>query len=120
MIIEKWLVCGTRRKGYEQLVFDKLDGMCARHKDFNGGLDLTIVEGCCPDSADAYAEKWAEKNGVKILHHPGEPGTYLKRNVEMVEKVNLVIAFWDGWSYGTAHTIAQAIMNHKEVVVVKL
>jgi len=29
----------------------------------------------------------------------------------------LVIAFWDGFSYGTAHTIAQATMRKIPVIV---
>lgn len=105
-MIVKLLVCGTRKKNCRDRVFAELDSYRP---------DL-IIEGCCPDSADAYAEEWAEKNHVPIEHHPSTPGNYLKRNVEMVGKADIVIAFWDGFSYGTAHTIAQAVLQGKEEV----
>jgi hypothetical protein len=115
---ERWLICGTRKKGYEELVFEKLDELIGNKLEPH--KPNSIIEGCCPDSADAYAEEWATREGITIQHHPSTSGNYLKRNIEMVKKATLVIAFWDGFSYGTAHTIAQAVMRDIPVIVVRL
>ena len=116
-----WLVCGTRKKGYEKLVEKELNQLVINKRAiYRDWLPDSIIEGCCPDSADTYAENWAKKGNINIQHHPSTSGNYLKRNIEMVNKCDLVIAFWDGFSYGTAHTIAQAIVNNKKVIVVKI
>ena len=101
----KLLVCGSRGKfsNYREKVFNTLD-------EYKSKCVIEIVEGCCPDSADRYAEEWAEKNNVKIHHFPSNSGNYLKRNIQMLEECDEIVAFWDGWSYGTAQTIAQAVM----------
>ena len=109
------LVCGTRLKSldYRRTVHDALDSVAKQH----GYPSLKIVEGCCPDSADAFAESWALYNRVPILHFPSEPGNYLKRNIEMVNACDEVLAFWDRFSYGTAHTIANALLLKKKVTI---
>jgi hypothetical protein len=118
-----WLICGTRKKGYKELVEKQLHARYWNEKGISPkGSDWkpTIIEGCCPDSADAYAEEWAKENNIKVLHYPSTSGNYLKRNIEMIKEASLVIAFWDGFSYGTAHTIAQATMRRIPVIVVPI
>ncbi len=121
---ENWLICGTRKKGYKELVFSNLDTMYfskqAMASSEKGFKPNSIIEGCCNDSADVYAEEWAKLKDVPIQHHPSTSGNYLKRNIEMIKKASLVIAFWDGYSYGTAHTIAQAVMRNIPVKVINL
>ena len=111
----KLLVCGTRREGYREIVWEQLD-ISLKHF----GAELEIIEGCCPDSADDYAEDWAKVSKVKIRHFPSHSGNYLKRNIEMVNVCDGVLAFWDGYSYGTCHTIAQAILNNKKVKIIRI
>jgi hypothetical protein len=119
---ENWLICGTRTKilkGYKELVFKEIDkAQWDRRAIFKDWKPSSIIEGCCPDSADAYAEEWAKENEVEIQHHPSTSGNYLTRNIEMVKKANLVIAFWDGYSYGTAHTIAWATKRNIPVIII--
>jgi len=112
-VVKKILICGTRKKGYKDLVIRKLN------LELDSG-DFEIVEGCCPDSADVYAEEWAKIFNIKVYHFPSTSGNYLRRNIEMVNLADEVIAFWDGFSYGTAHAIAQAILNKKKVEVIKI
>jgi hypothetical protein len=116
----KVLICGTRitafkidlfKNIYRDMVYKELDAK---------NQYLEIIEGCCPDSADEYAEMFGEIHNVKVYHYPSNSGNYLKRNVEMVKVCDEVIAFWDGFSYGTAQTIAQAIMNNKPVKIINL
>jgi len=121
----KLLICGTQKKikGYKELVFKTLDNYCSLiHSSKYPDAKPSIIEGACPDSADIYAREWAyEKTGVHIKEFPATKGNYLKRNIDMInEKPDLVIAFWDGYSYGTAHTIAQAILKGISVAVIEL
>lgn len=109
----KILICGTRKKGYQGIVIAKL---CSVKKE----RDFEIIEGCCPNSADEYAEEYAKGENIKIYHYPAISGKYLTRNIEMVTACDEVIAFWDGFSYGTAQTIATAIKQHKPVTIVEL
>lgn len=108
-----WLICGTRKKGYKELVFKELNKL-------KSNKPTSIIEGCCPDSADEYAENWVIKRGLKIHHFPSHSGNYLKRNIEMVDLADEVIAFWDGFSYGTCHTIATAVLKNKPVKIIKI
>ncbi len=122
--MDKWLICGTRKKGYKELVNQILDKRMWNQRGlFKDWKPSLIIEGCCPDSADVYAEAWAKKVVVEIKHFPSTSGNYLKRNVEMVDELDrndLVIAFWNGFSYGTAHTIALATTKNIPVVVIKI
>jgi len=115
----KWLICGTRKKGYKDLVFKYLTSLIGNEYEIYDKPN-SIIEGCCPDSADEYSEEWAKKYEIPVQHHPSTSGNYLIRNIEMVKKCNLVIAFWDGFSYGTAHTIAQATMRNIPVIVINI
>jgi hypothetical protein len=116
---EFWLVCGTQQKTcYRNKVFKVLDEKLSHRRACSPRgsgpwKPAAIVEGCCPDSADVYAEEWAKENDIPILHYPATSGTYLRRNIEMVEKCTSVFAFFDGFSYGTAHTIAWANIKRK-------
>jgi hypothetical protein len=122
---DNWLICGTKIKleGYKELVFKTLTERYYNERGLQPkGSDWkpTIIEGCCPDSADVYAEEWAKEREIPILHHPSTEGSYLRRNIEMVKKADLVIAFWDNFSYGTAHTIAWATKLRVPVIIVSI
>lgn len=112
----KILICGTRKKGYEIEVEKALIGLRSK---FGLGC-FEIIEGCCPNSADEYAENWAKVNGIKVNHFPSHSGNYLKRNIEMVEMADELIAFWDGFSYGTAHTIARSVIKGIPITVLNI
>jgi hypothetical protein len=109
--MERWLICGTRKKGNGVLIRAVLNETLKAKKEYheNKKWKPTILEGCCPNSADEYAEMWAKELGIDNEHFPATEHNYLKRNIEMVKQCTEVIAFWDGWSYGTAHTIANAV-----------
>ena len=127
---EKILVCGTRIKKnpeYKKLVFRELDRELKLRKilgkKYNITFDITIIHGACENSADVFADEWAKENNIHVNRFSGSKGNYLTRNVEMVMELSDnddLIAFWNGFSYGTAQTIAQAIMQHKQVTVIDL
>ncbi len=59
---------------------------------------------------DACAEKYATENGIKLTLFLPQYQKYgrfapLKRNIEIIENADLVIAFWDGKSRGTKETL---------------
>lgn len=68
--------------------------------------------------ADTLATRWAQDNGVPYLVFPAlwhDPvtgdfirGAGFKRNRHIVQNCDVVLAFWDGQSNGTANTIQTA------------
>lgn len=106
------LVCGSRGKSYnKELVFKTLKAQGLKTAD-------TIIEGCCPNSADVLAEEYAMAHSILIKHFPATEKNYLQRNVEMVNECDMVLAFFDGFSYGSSQTIAQGVMKRKKVLVI--
>lgn len=72
--------------------------------------------------ADSLAERYAETKGLRLDVYSAEWARYGKaagpmRNKVMADKVDLVVAFWDGTSRGTANMIEEAQARHKPVVI---
>lgn len=60
--------------------------------------------------ADSMAKKYAINNGIKYTEFPAEWDKYGKsagyrRNEKIVDRADEIIAFWDGQSKGTKHSI---------------
>lgn len=113
----KLLVCGTQksphfRLEYKAIVYKYLTNFITSSDE--------IIEGCCKNSADEFAEDYAEDHNIKINHYPSGSGHHLKRNIEMVEKSDFVYAFWDNFSYGTAHTVAHAVKKGIPIRIIDL
>ena len=73
--------------------------------------------------ADKLSERWAEEYGVPTkIYKPdwkkfrGRAG--IIRNKDIVDDADLVIAFWDGISNGTASTIDIAKKQGKDPIVI--
>lgn len=69
----------------------------------------TIISGDAR-GADMLGAEWGVKHGVPLQHFPAYWDIYGKsagfiRNAEMGEHADMLIAFWDGKSKGTAHMI---------------
>jgi len=105
----KVLVCGSRSwRDYERIAY-YLSG-------FPRGTEF--IHGDASAGADALAKRAAREQGYKQTPFPArwqrEDGTFDKgagfaRNLEMLyEQPDLVVAFWDGSSHGTKHTITEA------------
>lgn len=109
------MVCGSRsKKDYRSIVYDALHKYFERHDK----KDIMIIEGCCECSADEYVEDYARVNNISIQHNPSQQGDYLNRDRAMVMDCDEVLAFWDGFSYGTAYTVAQAVLHKKPVTMI--
>lgn len=73
--------------------------------------------------ADTLAEKYAAENALEtVIYLPKYDkygrGAPLKRNEEIVNASDMVVAFWDGKSRGTANTIANARKKGKALTVI--
>lgn len=79
-----------------------------------------IISGCAP-GADTLAEWWAELMGVDALLFPpdGKPGGYHRRDRQIADECDRLLAFWNGRSPGTRYTVNYASFIGKPVHVVR-
>lgn len=82
-----------------------------------------IVSGCAK-GADRAGELYAEFHKIPIKKFPAEWDKYGKsagyrRNKDMAEYADVLIAFWNGESKGTKHMIDLATANKLEVHIIK-
>jgi hypothetical protein len=85
--------------------------------------DLEIVSGGAK-GADSLGESYANINGIKLKRFPADWNKYgqgagYRRNSEMANYANGLIAFWDGRSKGTLHMINLAKSKGIAVKIVK-
>lgn len=83
--------------------------------------EIVILSGHC-SGADMMAEKYALEAGLGVEVYRAEWKRFgkaagPKRNREMVEKSDMVIAFWDGKSKGTKNLIDVAKKLNKCCIV---
>lgn len=115
-----------------------LIGGCRHYNDYASFCDQVkriISEVCINDSiiifsghcsgVDMLGERYAEENGYRVELFPAEWDKYGRaagpvRNRQMVEKAELVIAFWDGRSKGTRSLIGYAEKLHKTLRIVEI
>lgn len=71
--------------------------------------------------ADLMAETWAKLNHNEpvVLEPDWSKGKHagIIRNTEIIAKADRVIAFWDGESVGTAHTVSLARLKNIPVLL---
>lgn len=97
----KVLVCGSRG-------WDRPDLVGARLSRLPPGS--VVVHGKCPEGADLHAALHCVALGIEQKPYPADWKRYgrsagHKRNAQMLDEnpdVELVLAFWDGTSSGTA------------------
>lgn len=74
--------------------------------------DLIVMSGHAK-GADMLAEKFAKEHGLKLEVYPADWKSHwrsagFRRNEQMGDMANGLIAFWDGKSHGTKHMIVYA------------
>jgi len=73
--------------------------------------------------ADSLGERWAKENEIPTqIFYPdwdkhGKSAGYI-RNKDIVANADLIIAFWDGVSKGTKHSIDIALESNKKLLVI--
>jgi len=88
--------------------------------------NIEIVSGNCR-GADLLGEQYAKERGYKITQFPADWNKYgksagPKRNQQMANYADALIAFWDGKSKGNKHMIEMAIQFklRMTILVIKL
>lgn len=74
--------------------------------------------------ADSLGERYAKEKGLSIRYFYADWDLYgnsagYRRNVEMGNYADALIAFWDGKSKGTKHMIDYALIKNINIRVVK-
>lgn len=74
---------------------------------------------------DANARKYAQANNIKLTEFYPKYNQFgksapLKRNLQIIDYSDLILAFWDGKSKGTKYVIDNAYKRKKEVVLYKI
>jgi hypothetical protein len=112
----KLAVVGSRTfRNYEKLS-SVLEGYHRNEK-----IELIISGGA--EGADSMAEKWAKEKGIPTaIYYPdwqrfGKKAGFL-RNKSIVKDADMVIAFHDGESKGTSHSIGLAKEFNKGLDIV--
>ena len=91
--------------------------------DLAGITDIEIVSGGAR-GADALGERYAQEKGHKVALFPADWEKYgrsagPRRNRQMAEYADALIAFWDGQSRGTKNMIDTAAAKGLKVSVHK-
>lgn len=86
-------------------------------------VDLIISGGA--SGIDTIAEQFADNHSIeKTIIQPQynlyRKGAPLKRNEQMVKICDCVLAFWDGKSRGTMHTVEYAKKLNKPATVITI
>ena len=105
--------------------YEELDeAMWQLYGDRDYGIDeevKTVFSGGA-DGADSLGEFWAGEFGIPVQAFPADWDRYGKsagyrRNVDMANGADVLVAFWDGQSKGTKHMIDIALAKGLEVHV---
>ena len=91
----------------------------------NGCHDITAIVSGGAAGADSFGEQYAIEHNIKYtIFRPdwvkfGKKAGYI-RNADIINAADVVIAFWNGTSNGTKHSIDLARRKNKIVNVVKI
>ena len=71
---------------------------------------------------DSCAKEYAQKNNIPLTeflpdYHKYSRAAPLKRNIEIIDYADEVVAFWDGKSKGTKFVIKNCKMRNKKISV---
>lgn len=112
----KVIIAGSRGFSNYKLLRDKCNEYLRnKRKEYN----IIIISGGAR-GADFCGEKYAQDEGFTLEIYPAQWKKFGKRagyrrNEQMAEVADALIAFWDGSSKGTKHMID--IMNEKNLLV---
>jgi uncharacterized protein (DUF1778 family) len=113
----KAIIAGTRDFSDYDLLSKVCDFMFSKAKT------VEIVSGGAR-GADSLGERYAQEHGYDCKRFPADwekygKGAGYKRNTEMSNYADCLIAFWDGESRGTQHMINLARKKGLQIKVVK-
>lgn len=112
----KVIIAGSRGFSNYKLLKEKCNEyLREKRKEYN----IIIISGGAR-GADMLGEKYAQDEGFSLEVFPANWNKFgksagFKRNEQMAEVADALIAFWDGKSHGTKHMIE--IMENKKLLV---
>lgn len=112
----KVIIAGSRGFSNYKLLREKCNEyLREKRKEYN----IIIISGGAR-GADFFGEKYAKDEGFSLEVFPANWNKFgkaagFKRNEQMAEVADALIAFWDGKSHGTKHMIE--IMENKNLLV---
>ncbi|SNR78370.1 Protein of unknown function [Lutibacter agarilyticus] len=100
--------------------YQKLKQICGHFLQDQNNIE--IVSGTCR-GADQLGEQYAKERGYKLTQFPADWKRYRKaagpkRNEQMANYADALIAFWDGESKGTKNMIDLAKQNNLKVRII--
>lgn len=109
----KYAIVGSRD-------FERLDLVARFVQTLTPKEDIVVSGGA--RGVDSIAETTAEQIGVGVISFRPDWETYGKkagiiRNKWIIDEADRVVAFWDGKSKGTKHSIDLAIQSGKPLIV---
>lgn len=98
----KLIIAGSREISNYHIMWNNL-------QDYLYFQDIIVVSGKAK-GPDTMGEEWAREHGFPIEEFPADWESYgklagFRRNRQMAEYADELIAFWDGKSNGTRHMI---------------
>lgn len=71
---------------------------------------------------DTLAKKYSEQHGIKLTEFLPDYKRFgrcapLKRNLQIIEYADIILAFWDGKSRGTKFVIDKCKKTHKKCII---
>lgn len=112
----KVIIAGSRGFSNYKLLKEKCNEyLREKRKEYN----IIIISGGAR-GADTLGEKYAQEEGFSLEVFPANWNKFgksagFRRNEQMAEIADALIAFWDGKSHGTKHMIE--IMENKKLLV---
>ena len=115
------IIAGTRHFNDYKMLREYADSMLEKKRA--EGQEIVILSGHCYGT-DLLGERYAQERGFKIEVYEAQWASYgpsagPKRNRQMAESADALIAFWDGKSRGTKNMIEEA-KAHRLPVRVKI
>ena len=114
----KIAISGSREFTNQNKIYEVLD----KYKD----VCTLIIHGGCQNSADTLSEIWAQKNKIKTeivkpdyIKYPNKSAPIV-RNKIIIDKADVLIAFWNKVSKGTKSTIDFAIKKGIETIIIEI
>ncbi len=85
-------------------------------------IDIELIISGGARGADSLAERYAKEHDIQTLIFRPDWEKYgrkagIVRNYDIIRNCDMVIAFWDGKSKGTAHSISIAREQKKKVLI---
>ena len=112
----KLAIIGSRTFSNWELLVTELDPYLEK-------VELVISGGA--SGADRLGERWANLNNIETLIFPANWKKFGRRagpirNLNIIKNCDMCIAFWDGISTGTAHSISLCNKYNKKVKIIQL